>query len=81
MEEINPNEVYTTKETRDFLKVSESTLKRYLKKGIIRAHKIGGRYRILGSEILVLISPEVESKVYRIYKGVRDKTRKTIEKW
>jgi len=81
MEEINPNEVYTTKETRDFLKVSESTLKRYLKKGIIRAHKIGGRYRILGSEILILISPEVESKVYRVYKGVRDKTRKTIEKW
>ena len=81
MEEINPNEVYTTKETRDFLKVSESTLKRYLKKGIIRAHKIGGRYRILGSEILQLISPEVESKVYRVYKGFRDKTKKTIEKW
>lgn len=81
MVEINPNEVYTTKETRDFLKISESTLKRYLKKEIIRAHKIGGRYRILGSEILVLISPKVESKVYRVYKGVRDKTRKTIEKW
>ncbi|MCH7605244.1 helix-turn-helix domain-containing protein [Patescibacteria group bacterium] len=81
MEEINPNEVYTTKETRDFLKVSESTLKRYLKKGIIRAHKIGGRYRILGSEILQLISPEVESKVYRVYKGFRDKTKKTIERW
>jgi len=81
MEKINPNEVYTTKETRDFLKISESTLKRYLKKGIVRAHKIGGRYRILGSDILVLISPKVESKVYRVYKGVRNKTRKTIEKW
>ena len=81
MEDINPNEVYTTKETRDFLKVSESTLKRYLKKGIIRAHKIGGRYRILGSEILLVISPEVESKVYQAYKGVREKARKTIERW
>lgn len=81
MEEINPNKVYTTKETRDFLKISESTLKRHLKKGIIRAHKIGGRYRILGSEILLLVSPDVESKVYRAYRGVRDRTRKTIEKW
>ena len=81
MEKIDPNQLYTTKETRDFLRVSNSTLKRFLKKGIIRAHKVGGRYRIWGSEILSLISPEVESKVYRVYKQVRDKTKKTIEKW
>ena len=81
MPEIKPNEVYTTEEAQDFLKVSESTIKRFLKKGIIKAYKVGGRYRIWGSEILRLVSPEVESKVYRIYKKVKDKTRETIEKW
>jgi excisionase family DNA binding protein len=79
--EINPKEVYTTKETQDFLKVSSSTIKRLLKNGIIKAYKVGGTYRIWGSEILKLVSPDLESKVYKIYDKVRDKTRKTIEKW
>ena len=81
MPEIKPNEIYTTEEAQDFLKVSESTIKRFLKKGIIKAYKVGGRYRIWGSEILRLVSPEVESKVYKVYKKVRDKTKKTIEEW
>lgn len=81
MVEIKPNQVYTTKETREFLKISNSTIKRLLKNGIIKAHKVGGRYRIWGSEILKLVSPEVESKVYRAYSKVRDKTRGTIEDW
>jgi len=78
---IKPNEIYTTKETRDFLKISESTIKRLLKKGVIKAYKVGGRYRIWGSEILKLVSPKLESRVYKVYKKVKDKTRKTIEKW
>lgn len=81
MPEIKPNEIYTTGEAQDFLKVSNSTIKRLLKRGIIKAYKVGGRYRIWGSEILRLVSPEVESKVYKIYSKVRDKTRKTIKKW
>jgi excisionase family DNA binding protein len=81
MEEIKPNQVYTTREAQDFLKISTSTIKRLLKKGMIKAYKVGGRYRILGSEILNLISPEVESKVYKVYRGLRDKTKKTIDKW
>lgn len=78
---IKPEEIYTTKEAQNFLKVSESTFKRFLKKGIIKGYKVGGTYRIWGSEILKLVSPEVESKVYKIYKKVKDKTQKTIEKW
>ena len=78
---INPNQVYTTKEAQDFLKVSESTIKRFLKRGIIKAYKVGGTYRIWGNEILKLVSPEVESGVYKIYKKVKDKTKKAIEKW
>ncbi|RKX94232.1 MAG: hypothetical protein DRP84_07315 [Spirochaetes bacterium] len=81
MPEIKPNEIYTTEEARDFLKISDSTIKRFLKKGIIKAYKVGGRYRIWGSEILKLVSPELESKVYRVYKKVKDKTRRTIEDW
>ncbi len=81
MPEINPKEVYTTKEAQDFLKISPSTIKRLLKRGIIKAYKVGGTYRIWGSEILKLVSPKLESRVYKVYEKVRDKTRKTIEKW
>ena len=78
---IKPDEIYTTEEARDFLKVSKSTTKRLLKRGIIKAYKVGGQYRIWGSEILRLVSPEVESKVYKVYQKAREKTKKAIEKW
>ena len=81
MDEIKPDKIYTTEETRDFLKISKSTIKRWLKTGILRANKIGGRYKILGSEILRLISPEVESKAREFYKKLRDKTKKRIKNW
>ena len=81
VEEINPKGIYTPKEARDFLKVSESTMKRMLKNGIIEAYKVSGQYRIWGSEILALVSPKLESKVYKAYKKIREKTRDTIEKW
>ena len=78
---INPNEIYTTKEAKDFLKISSSTIKRLLKRGIIKAYKVGGTYRICGDEILNLVSPKVERKIYKVYQKVRDKTKKTIKKW
>lgn len=81
MSEIKPNEIYTTKEAQDFLKVSESTIKRLLKRGMIKAYKVGGTYRIWGSEILTLVSPKVEKKVYNVYKKLKDKAKETIEKW
>lgn len=81
MPEIKPKEVYTTKEAQDFLKVSSSTFKRLLKKGMIKAYKVGGTYRIWGDEILNLVSPKVERKVYKAYRKVREKTKKAIEKW
>jgi len=80
-EKIEPHKIYTPKEARDFLKISESTMKRMLKGGIIKAYKVSGQYRIWGSEILILVSPKLESKVYRAYAKIRDNTRKTIEKW
>ena len=81
MSEIKPKEIYTTKEAQDFLKVSSSTIKRLLKRGIIKAYKVGGTYRIWGDEILNLVSPKVEEKVYRAYKKIKNKTKRTISKW
>jgi len=80
-EEIKPDKIYTPKEARDFLKISESTMKRMLKNGIIRAYKVSGQYRIWGGEILRLISPTFESRVVGVYKKIRNKTQKAIEKW
>lgn len=80
-QEIKSNKIYTPKEARDFLKVSESTMKRMLKNGIIKAYKVSGQYRIWGSEILILVSPKLESKVYKVYKNLRENTDKIIKKW
>jgi len=81
MKDIKPNQVYTTKETQDFLRVSNSTIKRFLKKGILKANKVGGRYRIWGRELLRLVSPEVEEKAVKAYQRLKQKTKKKIEKW
>ncbi len=81
VEEIKPDKIYTPKETRDFLKISESTMKRMLKNGIIEAYKVSGQYRIWGHEILKLLSPKLDVKVYKMYKNIREKTKEVIKKW
>ena len=81
MENIEPNKVYTTEEALDYLKVSNSTIKRLLKNGIIQANKVGGRYKILGNELLRLVSPKTERRARSLYYRLEDKVRKTIEKW
>jgi excisionase family DNA binding protein len=79
--EINPHEIYTTQETQKLLKVSNSTIKRMLKNGLLRANKIGKQYRILGHEILRLVSPEVERKAVQAYQGIKTKARVKLENW
>ncbi|MFC1807383.1 helix-turn-helix domain-containing protein [Candidatus Omnitrophota bacterium] len=70
--EIKANEVYTTQEAQELLKVSSSTTMRLIKKGIIRSAKVGKQYRIMGKELLRLVSPELENKVGKAYnKGRR----------
>ena len=81
MSEINPNEVYTTSETQDLLKVSNSTMKRLLKRGLIRANKIGGQYRILGKEILQAVSPTIERRAVHTYQRLKKKIKKRIKNW
>lgn len=81
MSEINPNEIYTTQETQDMLKISNSTMKRLLKKGLIKANKVGGQYRILGKEILRSVSPTVERQVVRTYQRLKKKIKRKVKGW
>ncbi len=81
MAEIKPNEVYTTSEAQEILKVSPSTIKRLLKKGLLRANKIGGQYRILGHELLRLLSPEVDVSVSNAYGRFKRKVIEKVKDW
>ncbi len=70
--QIQENEVYTPQEVQACLKISSSTMMRMIKKGLIRAAKVGKQYRILGKEILRVVSPELEDRVGKLYnKGRR----------
>lgn len=81
MPEINPNEVYTTAEAEKLLKVSNSTIKRLLKRGLLRANKIGKQYRILGHELLFLLSPGVDEKATALYQKIKKKTIEKTKNW
>ncbi len=81
MQEIKPLAVYTTDETRDVLRISDSTIKRMLKKGLIRANKVGGQYRIMGKEILRLVSPELEKEAISSYQILKKKIVNKINRW
>mgnify|MGYP001567159478 len=79
--EVETNSVYTTAEAQEILKISNSTIKRLLKKGALRANKIGGQYRIMGKEILRLVSPKVEKRAVKSYLKLKNKVANKINKW
>lgn len=81
MAEIKPNEVYSTGETQVLLKVSSSTIKRLLKKGLLRANKVGGQYRILGHELLRILSPQVDKEATDLYQKIKNKAKNRIQNW
>ncbi|MBI3335771.1 MAG: helix-turn-helix domain-containing protein [Candidatus Portnoybacteria bacterium] len=76
---VDPNEVYTPKETRELLKISSSTLKRLIKGGLIRTNKVGGQYRFLGHEILRLVSPQLDEKATNVYQKIKKRVVKAFE--
>ncbi len=77
--EIKESEIYTTAEMKEILKISQSTAMRMLKKGMIRAAKIGKQYRITGKELLRLISPKLEDKVGKMYNKGRQWVHEDVE--
>ena len=81
MDEIKPDKVYTTSEAQEYLRVSPSTIKRLLKKGILRANKIGGQYRILGRELIRLVSPQAEQQAIKQYLKAKKKVVDVIKDW
>lgn len=80
-QEVKPYTIYTTDETQQLLKVSKSTMKRLLKRGLLSANKVGRQYRILGKEILRLVSPETEKKAIRSYLKLKQKVVNKMNKW
>ena len=78
--EIKENSVYTVDETKDMLKVSKSTIMRLIKKGLIRTAKVGKQYRILGKEILRVVSPGLEDKVGKAYNKARTWVHEGVDK-
>ena len=79
--EIKPDEVYTPAETEKLLKVSKSTVKRMLKSGLLKANKVGKQHRILGHELLKMLSPEVDKKATNIYQKVKTETINKTKHW
>ncbi len=69
---IQENTIYTPKESREYLKVSQSTMTRMIKSGLIRAARIGKQYRIMGKELLRVISPGLEDKAGKAYNKARE---------
>ncbi len=79
--EINPNEIYTPKETEQMLKISSSTFKRLIKKGLLRANKVGNQHRIFGHEILRMLSPEIDQAATKAYKKMKKTTKDKTKQW
>ena len=77
--EIKENEVYTHEETQAILKVSSSTVTRMIKKGLIRAAKVGKQYRIMGKELLRVLSPKLEDSVGKAYNKARNWIHEDVE--
>ena len=67
---VEEHEVYTPQETIALLKISDSTFRRLIRNGVLKAAKIGGQYRILGRHILQLLNPSLPGKVKKVYKKV-----------
>lgn len=81
MPEINPNEVYTPNEAEGLLKVSKSTVKRLIKSGLLKANKIGKQHRIMGHNLLKMLSPDLDKNATDVYQKIKVKTIKKTRDW
>ena len=52
-----------------------------LKNGILKANKVGKQYRILGLEILKLVSPKVEKRAVTAYLNLKKKVIEKTSDW
>jgi len=66
MGKTNDHRIYTLEEAQKLLKISSSTMRRLVKRGVIRAAKIGGQYRILETELLRQFAPESKNETAKL---------------
>ena len=76
---INEHEVYTPAETQKILKVSSSTLTRMIKQGLIRTARVGKQYRIMGKELIRVLSPQLEDQLGKAYNKARNWAHQDLE--
>lgn len=81
MPEINPNEVYTPLETEQLLKVSKSTIKRLIKSGLLKANKIGKQHRIMGHNIIKMLSSDLDKNATDVYQKIKTSTIQKTKDW
>lgn len=48
---IEPEALYTLKEVRNYLRISDATARRWVKQGRLRARKFGRDYRVRGRDL------------------------------
>ena len=63
MANINGDEIYRTSEVARILKVSRVTLSRAIQSGKLKAFRVGGQWRLLGSEVVRYIQTETASSL------------------
>lgn len=49
---IEPDALYTLKEVRNYLRISDATARRWVKQGRLRVRKFGRDYRVRGQDVL-----------------------------
>ena len=55
--------VYTAKETAEFLHVTERTIRSYIKRGMLKAQKIGGDWAISEDNIKAFLNGSTTERV------------------
>jgi excisionase family DNA binding protein len=58
---VNPNTFYTLEETAGLLRISEGSARKLIMRGMVRAVRIGRRWRVLGRDLLDMSGAAVES--------------------
>lgn len=69
----------TTKETADYLKVHWQTARSYIKKGVLKASKVGKNIRIRESDIQKVLDKEKKKPIHEIEIRFASENRKKIE--
>ena len=56
LEEIIPNKVYTLGQACQLFQISEPTMRRWLKRGVVKGAQLGREWRFLGSQLIVSLN-------------------------